>query len=113
MGLGVFGTGGGRLSGFEPTSGLGGGIRFLGGSGGPLLCPGEGAGNRPGPLGGEKGLADVALPPGGKIGGRLPPESKEQEKTDTGSKSEWPRISQRARVGAGPFPQSYANLLAF
>ena len=78
MGLGVLGTGGGTLSGFEPTSGLGGGIRFLWGSGGPLLWPGEGTGNLPRPLGGEKGLADVALPPGGKIGGRLPPESEEQ-----------------------------------
>jgi hypothetical protein len=104
-GLGVFGTGGGRLSGFEPTSGLGGGILFLGGSGGPLLWPGEGAGNLPGPLGGEKGLADVALPPGGKIGGRLPPESKEQE-SGYGLKSEEPPKTQRARVRAGPFPLS-------
>lgn len=75
MGLGVFGTGGGRLSGFEPTSGRGGGIRFRGGSGGPLRWPGEGTGNLPGPLGGEKGLADAGLPPGCGIGGRLPPES--------------------------------------
>lgn len=78
MGLGVLGTGGGTLSGFEPTSGLGGGIRILWGSGGPLLWPGEDTGNLPGPLGDEKGLADVALPPGGKIGGRLPPESEGQ-----------------------------------
>lgn len=77
----MLGTGGGRLSGFEPTSGLGGGIRFLGGSGGPVLWPGEGTGNLPGPLGGTKGLADVDLPPGGKIGGRLPPESKEEQNT--------------------------------
>lgn len=68
------------LSGFAPTSGLGGGIRFLCGSGGPLLWPGEGTGNLPGPLGGEKGLADVDLPPGGKTGGRLPPESEEEKK---------------------------------
>lgn len=77
MGRGVFGTGGATLSGLAPTSGLGGGIRFLWGSGGPLLWPGEGTGNLPGPPGGEKGLADVALAPGGKIGGRLPPESEE------------------------------------
>lgn len=70
-GLGVLGTGGATLS------GRGGGMRFLCGSGGPLLWPGEGTGNRPGPLGGEKGLADVALAPGGKTGGRLPPESEE------------------------------------
>lgn len=75
-GRGVLGTGGGAaLSGLEPTSGRGGGIRFLWGSGGPLRWPGAGTGNRPGPLGGEKGLADVALAPGGRIGGRLPPES--------------------------------------
>lgn len=80
MGLGVLGTGGGTLSGFEPTSGLGGGIRFLWDSGGPLLWPGAGTGNLPGPLGGVKGLADVALPPGGKIGGRPPPESEERGK---------------------------------
>lgn len=76
-GLGVLGTGGAALSGLEPTSGRGGGMRFLWGSGGPLLWPGDGTGNRPGPLGGEKGLADVALAPGGKIGGRLPPESEQ------------------------------------
>ena len=81
LGLGVLGTGGGMLSGFAPTSGLGGGIRFLWGSGGPLLWPAGGTGNLPGPLGGVKGLADVALPPGGKIGGRLPPDSEEQEKS--------------------------------
>jgi hypothetical protein len=50
-------------------------------------------------------LADVALPPGGKIGGRLPPESKEQE-SGYGLKSEEPPKTQRARVRAGPFPLS-------
>lgn len=75
-GLGVLGTGGAPPSGLAPTSGRGGGMRFLWGSGGPLLWPAAGPGNRPAPLpGGEKGLADVALAPGGKIGGRLPPES--------------------------------------
>lgn len=74
-GLGVFGTGGGPVSGLEPKSGLGGGIRFLCGSGAVLLCPKEGPGNLPTAPGGEKGLADVVLPPGGSMGGLFPPES--------------------------------------
>lgn len=83
MGLGVLGTGGGPMSCLELKSGLGGGIRFLCGSGAAVLGPeGGGPGNRPAPTGGEKGLADVVLPPGGSIGGLLPPESENKRQAN-------------------------------
>lgn len=72
MGRGVLGTGGGTASGLEPTSGLGGGMRLLCGSGAEVRGPEGGPGKRGGPLGGEKGLAAVERPPGGRAGGRGP-----------------------------------------
>lgn len=78
IGLGVFGTGGAPVSGREPKSGLEGGIRFLCGSGTGALSP-EGPGNLPTPLGGEKGFADVARPPGGNTGALFPAESKNRK----------------------------------
>lgn len=74
-GLGVFGTGGAPMSGLEPASGLGGGIRFLCGSGVAVLGPREGPGNLPTAPEGEKGFANVTLPPGGKTGALPPGES--------------------------------------
>lgn len=81
MGLGVFGTGGRPVSGLKPASGLGGGIRLLCGSGAAVLCPEGSPGNLPSPPEGEKGFADVVLPPGGNTGALLAVESGNEKKT--------------------------------
>lgn len=81
LGLGVFGTGGTPVSCLELASGLGGGIRLLCSSAAAFLCPADGPGYLPIPPEGEKGFAEVALPPGGNTGALLPTESENAKKS--------------------------------